>query len=126
MKKIVNIPNSASPVGPYSQAVFHNNILYSSGQIAICPITNNIITNSIKEETNQVMKNIETILKNSNMTFDNVIKCSIFISDMNDFKEINEIYSSYFNDSLYPARETVEVSCLPKNVNIEISFIAGA
>ena len=123
MKKIITIKNAPEPVGPYSQAILHGNTLYSSGQIAIDPKTNSLVLDSIEKETHQVMKNIEAILAAAKMNWDNVIKCSIFLSDMNNFSEINEIYASYFTNS-YPARETVEVACLPKNVNVEISFIA--
>ena len=123
MKKIITIKNAPKPVGPYSQAILHRDTLYSSGQIAIDPKTNSLILDSIEKETHQVMKNIEAILDAAKMNWDNVIKCSIFLSDMNNFSEINEIYASYFTNN-YPARETVEVACLPKNVNVEISFIA--
>lgn len=123
MKKIITIKNAPEPVGPYSQAILQGDTLYSSGQIAIDPKTNSLILDSIEKETHQVMKNIEAILDAAKMNWDNVIKCSIFLSDMNNFSEINEIYASYFTNS-YPARETVEVACLPKNVNVEISFIA--
>lgn len=123
MKKIITIKNAPEPVGPYSQAILHGDTLYSSGQIAIDPKTNSLILDSIEKETHQVMKNIEAILDAAKMNWDNVIKCSIFLSDMNNFSEINEIYASYFTNN-YPARETVEVACLPKNVNVEISFIA--
>ncbi len=123
MKKIITIKNAPKPVGPYSQAIKKDKTLYASGQIAIDPITNELVTKSIKEETHQVMKNIGAILNAADMSWNNLIKCSIFLSDMNNFELINEIYSSYF-DQDFPARETVEVSCLPKNVNVEISFIA--
>lgn len=123
MKKIITIKNAPEPVGPYSQAILHGDTLYSSGQIAIDPKTNSLILDSIEKETHQVMKNIEAILDAAKMNWENVIKCSIFLSDMNNFSEINEIYASYFTNN-YPARETVEVACLPKNVNVEISFIA--
>jgi len=123
MKKIITIKNAHPPVGPYSQAIKKDKTLYASGQIAIDPMTNELVTSSINDETHQVMKNIGAILNAAEMSWDNVIKCSIFLSDMNNFGEVNEIYSSYFKQS-YPARETVEVSCLPKNVNVEISFIA--
>ena len=123
MKKIITIKNAPAPVGPYSQAIKKDNTLYASGQIAIDPISNELVIDTIHKETHQVMKNIEAILEAAEMSWDNVIKCSIFLSDMNNFGIVNEIYSSYFNKS-YPARETVEVSCLPKNVNVEISFIA--
>ena len=123
MKKIITIKNAPEPVGPYSQAILQGDTLYSSGQIAIDPKTNSLILDSIEKETHQVMQNIEAILDAAKMNWDNVIKCSIFLSDMNNFSEINEIYASYFTNN-YPARETVEVACLPKNVNVEISFIA--
>ena len=123
MKKIITIKNAPEPVGPYSQAILQGDTLYSSGQIAIDPKTNSLILDSIEKETHQVMKNIEAILDAAKMNWDNVVKCSIFLSDMNNFSEINEIYASYFTNN-YPARETVEVACLPKNVNVEISFIA--
>ena len=123
MKKIITIKNAPAPVGPYSQAIKKDNTLYASGQIAIDPISNELVIDTIHKETHQVMKNIEAILEAAEMSWGNVIKCSIFLSDMNNFGTVNEIYSSYFNKS-YPARETVEVSCLPKNVNVEISFSA--
>ena len=123
MKKIINIKNAPEPVGPYSQAILYGNTLYSSGQIAIDPKTNNLILDNLEKETHQVMLNIGAILDAANMKWENIIKCSIFLSDMNNFELVNSIYASYFNSS-YPARETVEVACLPKNVNVEISFIA--
>ena len=123
MKKIINIKNAPEPVGPYSQAILYGNTLYSSGQIAIDPKTNNLILDTLEKETHQVMLNIGAILDAANMKRENIIKCSIFLSDMNNFELVNSIYASYFNSS-YPARETVEVACLPKNVNVEISFIA--
>ena len=123
MKKIITIKNAPAPVGPYSQAILHGNTLYSSGQIAIDPNTNELVLSSIEEETHQVMKNIKAILEAAQMNWNHVIKCSIFLSDMNNFGIINEIYASYFSIN-FPARETVEVACLPKNVNVEISFIA--
>ena len=123
MKKIITIKNAPEPVGPYSQAILYGNTLYSSGQIAIDPKTNNLILDTLEKETHQVMLNIEAILDAANMKWENIIKCSIFLSDMNNFELVNSIYASYFSSS-YPARETVEVACLPKNVNVEISFIA--
>tara|TARA_B110000438_G_scaffold301744_1_gene357455 strand:+ start:825 stop:1205 length:381 start_codon:yes stop_codon:yes gene_type:complete len=123
MKKIITIKNAPAPVGPYSQAILHGKTLYSSGQIAINPNTNELVLSSIEEETHQVMKNIKAILEAAQMNWNHVIKCSIFLSDMNNFGIINDIYSSYFSIN-FPARETVEVACLPKNVNVEISFIA--
>ena len=123
MKNIINTKNAPAPIGPYNQSVKLGNILLISGQIALVPETMELIKGGVKEETHQVMKNIEAILDAAKMNWDNVIKCSIFLSDMNNFSEINEIYASYFTNN-YPARETVEVACLPKNVNVEISFIA--
>lgn len=123
MKKIITIKNAPAPVGPYSQAILHGKTLYSSGQIAIDSKTNELVLDSIEEETHQVMKNISAILDAAKMDWDHVIKCSIFLSDMNNFSKINDIYASYFSND-FPARETVEVACLPKNVNVEISFIA--
>jgi len=124
MKKEIKTNNAPSPIGPYSQAVLHNNMLFVSGQIAINSETNQLINNTIEEETHQVMKNIGAILNEVNLEFSDIIKCSIFIKDMNQFSAINMIYGSYFTPP-YPARETVEVSCLPKNVNVEISVIAA-
>ena len=124
MKKIITTDKAPAPIGPYSQAVLVGNMLYTSGQIAINPKTGTLVLNNIQDETNQVMQNIKAILEASNMTFENVIKTSIFISDMNDFAEINKIYGSYFDEDTAPARETVQVARLPKDVNVEISMIA--
>ena len=123
MKQKILSNNAPSPIGPYSQAVKSGNMIFISGQIAINPITNTLVNDNIQKETEMVMDNIHNILNECNCTFNNVVKCSIFLSDMDLFKSVNEIYGSYFNEP-YPARETVEVSCLPKNVNIEISAIA--
>ncbi len=124
MKKIITTTNAPAPIGPYNQAVLSGNTLYTSGQIALNPKTGELILGDIKTETKQVMENMKAVLKAANMTFDNVIKSSIFISDMNNFSEINAIYGSYFDYTNAPARETVEVARLPKNVNVEISMIA--
>ncbi len=124
MKKIINTTKAPAPIGPYSQAVLSNNTLYVSGQIAIDPESGNLVNSNIKEETLQVMKNLEAILSEAGMTFGNVLKCSIFIADMNDFGKINEVYGQFFKENP-PARETVEVSVLPKHVNVEISCIAA-
>lgn len=124
MKKIIKTSNAPAPIGPYSQAVLSGNILYTSGQIAIDPKTKKLVTDSIELETKQIMNNIEAVLKEASMTFNDVIKTSIFISNMNNFDQINKIYGQYFSTN-FPARETVEVSCLPKNVNVEISVIAA-
>lgn len=124
MKKIITTSSAPAPIGPYSQAVLSGNTLYASGQIALNPETGVLVLDNIKAETKQVMKNIKAVLNAANMTFDNVIKSSIFISDMNNFGEINTVYGSFFDDANAPARETVEVSRLPKDVNVEISIIA--
>tara|TARA_R110000787_G_scaffold60220_10_gene136599 strand:- start:5695 stop:6075 length:381 start_codon:yes stop_codon:yes gene_type:complete len=125
MKKIIFTKDAPSPIGPYNQAVLSGNTLYTSGQIAINPKTGELIIGSIKEETQLVMENLKAVLKEAGMTFENVIKSTIFISDMNNFSEINKVYTSYFDEETAPARETVEVSRLPKSVNIEISMIAS-
>ena len=124
MKKIIKTKNAPSPVGPYNQAILFNNTLYASGQIAINPLNNQIINEDIEAETKQVMENLNEVLKEAKMDFSNVVKCSIFLKDMNDFEAVNQIYSTFFNEKDAPARETVEVSMLPKNVNVEISLIA--
>lgn len=124
MKKIINTPNAPAPIGPYNQAVLSGNTLYTSGQIAINPSTNQLVLQDIEAETTQVMQNLKAVLKAADMTFENVIKSSIFISNMDDFAQINSVYGSYFDEANAPARETVQVARLPKNVNVEISMIA--
>ncbi|WP_452598734.1 RidA family protein [Pontimicrobium sp. MEBiC01747] len=124
MKKIITTSKAPAPIGPYNQAVLSGNTLYTSGQIALHPETGELILDSIPIETKQVMENMKAVLEAAGMTFENVIKTSIFISDMNNFAEINEVYGSYFNEATAPARETVEVANLPKFVNVEISMIA--
>ena len=124
MKSTIEIPNAPSPVGPYSQAIKYNGLTIASGQIAIDPKTGVLDTSSIENETLQILKNIDALLVAGNLKRDNILKCSIFLKDMNDFKKVNEIYGSFFNKP-YPSRETVEVARLPKDANIEISFIAG-
>ncbi len=124
MKKIINTTKAPAPIGPYNQAVLSGNTLYTSGQIAINPETGELVLDDIKTETKQVMENMKAVLEAGGMTFENVIKTSIFISDMNNFSQINEVYGAYFNDDNAPARETVEVANLPKFVNVEISMIA--
>ena len=124
MKKIIQTTKAPAPIGPYNQAVLSGNTLYTSGQIAINPSTGQLEIGSIKEETTLVMENMKAVLEAAEMTFENVIKTSIFISDMNRFSEINSVYGSYFNEESAPARETVEVANLPKFVNVEISMIA--
>lgn len=122
-KKIINTPNAPAPIGPYSQAVQAGNWLFISGQVAIVPETGEVITSGIKNEAVQVMKNLQAILTEANISFDNIVKTTIFLSDMSLFADVNEIYGSYFTGD-YPARETVAVKGLPKNVNVEISMIA--
>lgn len=124
MKKIIFTEKAPAPIGPYNQAVLVNNTLYTSGQIAINPATGDLVLTDIETETKQVMENMKAVLEAAEMTFGDVIKSSIFISDMNDFAKINTIYGSYFDEKNAPARETVQVACLPKNVNVEISMIA--
>ncbi len=124
MKKIITTPNAPAPIGPYNQAVLSGNTLYTSGQIAFNPETGELVLDDIKTETKQVMENMRAVLKAADMTFENVIKSSIFISNMDDFTLINDVYGSYFNDANAPARETVQVARLPKDVNVEISMIA--
>jgi 2-iminobutanoate/2-iminopropanoate deaminase len=123
-KKIIFTEKAPAPIGPYNQAVLIGNTLYTSGQIAINPATNELVLDSIEIETKQVMENLKAVLEAAEMNFEDVIKASIFIMDMNDFSKINTIYGSYFNEKTAPARETVQVACLPKNVNVEISMIA--
>jgi 2-iminobutanoate/2-iminopropanoate deaminase len=123
-KKIINTANAPAPIGPYNQAVFAGNLLFVSGQIAINPATGNIDAKDIIGETHQVMHNLKAILAEAKMDFSNVAKTTIFLSDMNLFATINEIYGKYFSGD-FPARETVAVKGLPKNVNIEISVIAS-
>jgi len=124
MKKIITTTKAPAPIGPYNQAVLSGNTLYTSGQIAINPETGELVLDDIVTETKQVMENMKAVLDAADMTFEHVIKTSIFISDMNNFAEINAVYSQYFNDETAPARETVEVANLPKFVNVEISMIA--
>ncbi len=124
MKTIIKTENAPAPIGPYNQAVLYNNTLYSSGQIAINPKTNQLVTDTIENETTMVMENLKAVLNAAGMTFENVVKASIFISDMHNFSKINAVYATYFKDETAPARETVEVANLPKFVNVEISVIA--
>ena len=124
MKKIITTTKAPQPIGPYNQAVLVGNMLYTSGQIALHPETGALVMDSIEVETTQVMNNLKAVLEAADMTFENVIKASIFISDMNSFGAINEVYGQYFDEATAPARETVEVANLPKFVNVEISVIA--
>lgn len=124
MKQIIFTEKAPAPIGPYNQAVLTGNTLYTSGQIAINPATGELVTETIEAETKQVMENMKAVLEAAGMTFDNVVKTSIFIMNMGDFGTINTVYGSYFNEKTAPARETVQVACLPKNVNVEISMVA--
>ena len=124
MKRIIITPNAPAPIGPYNQAVLAGTTLYTSGQIALNPDTMELVLNDIESETQQVMENLKAVLAAADMTFENVVKTSIFIMDMADFNRINAVYATYFNEATAPARETVQVAYLPKNVNIEISMIA--
>ena len=124
MKKIINTPNAPAPIGPYNQAVLSGNTLYISGQIAMNPENNELVLNNIEAETKQVMHNLKAVLEAANMTFEHVVKSTIFISNMDDFAQINTVYGGFFNEANAPARETVQVARLPKNVNVEISMIA--
>lgn len=124
MKKIIKTENAPAPIGPYNQATIANGMLFVSGQIPADPKTGEILDGTIEEETHLVMKNLKAILSEAGCDFSNVLKASIFISDMNNFSQINGVYGSYFTDN-YPARETVEVARLPKDVNVEISVIAA-
>ncbi len=123
MKKIINTKKAPEAIGPYNQAILSKNTLYCSGQIAINPNSGKLENANIKEEVKRIMSNITAILNEANMDIKNIVKCTIFMKDMNHYKEINEIYSTYFTTEM-PAREAVEVSKLPKNTNIEISVIA--
>jgi 2-iminobutanoate/2-iminopropanoate deaminase len=131
MKKIINTANAPAPIGPYNQAVLSGDMLFISGQIALIPGTSELSNSDIAAEANQVMKNLQAILAEAGMEFSNVVKTTIFLSDMGLFTQVNEIYGSYFTSDLptgqagYPARETVAVKGLPKNVNVEISMIAS-
>ena len=123
MKKLISTPHAPAAIGPYSQATLANGILYISGQIPMNSETGKL-EEGIEKATHQVMKNLEAILSEAGMTFKNVVKATIFLKNMDDFAAMNEIYASYLDTESFPARETVQVSCLPKNVDIEISMIA--
>ncbi|KAA5542393.1 RidA family protein [Adhaeribacter rhizoryzae] len=120
---VINSTNAPAPIGPYSQAVLANGVLYVSGQIALDPASGQLVQENIQTETHQVMKNLQAILQEAGLSFDQVVKCTIFVKDLNNFAAINDVYGSYFGQNS-PARETVEVSRLPKDVNVEISCIA--
>ncbi|MFY7739288.1 MAG: RidA family protein [Flavobacterium sp.] len=124
MKKIIITDKAPAPIGPYNQAVLMGNTLYTSGQIALNPATMELVLDDIETETRQVMENMKAVLEAAEMTFENVVKTTIFIMDMNDFARINSVYGSYFDEKTAPARETVQVAGLPKGVNVEISMTA--
>lgn len=125
MKKIIKTAKAPLPIGPYNQAVAYRNTLYISGQIAINPANGDIVTGTIEDETRQVMENLKAILEEAGLTFHDVVKCSVFVKDMNNFGRINAVYAQYFDEASAPARELVEVANLPRFVNIEISAIAA-
>ncbi|MDQ6608764.1 MAG: RidA family protein [Bacteroidota bacterium] len=122
-KKVINTRTAPAPIGPYNQAIVVNGTMYISGQICIDPQTGSLKNRDIQDETHQVMQNLKSILSEAGLSFNNVVKTTIFITDMNQFSEINEIYGKYFTGD-FPARETVQVAALPKFVNVEISMIA--
>ncbi len=122
-KQIIRTEKAPEPIGPYSQAVKAGGFLFASGQVAINPSTNELVMNNITEEAHQVMRNVDAILKEANLTFQHVIKTTIYLSNMDLFTEVNKVYEGYF-DGDFPARETVAVKTLPKNVNVEISITA--
>ena len=124
MKKIINTLKAPKPIGPYSQAVFANNTLYLSGQIGLNPKTMEMVEGGIMKETEQIMQNLKSVLEAAEMNFENVVKSSIFLANMNDFSRVNKVYGNYFKNHTAPARETIAVKTLPKNVNLEISMIA--
>ena len=123
MKKIINTPNAPAPIGPYSQAVLSGNMLFASGQVALDPATGELVIHTLEAETTQVMKNLQAVLTEGGATFDNVVMTTIFLSDMDYFATVNSIYGTYFTAD-FPARATVAVKTLPKNVNVEIAVIA--
>lgn len=122
-KQIINTEKAPTPIGPYNQAVIANDFLFISGQVAFNPTTNELVTTSIADEAKQVMQNLLAVLTEAKLTFDHVVKTTIFLSDMSLFSAVNEVYGSYFSGD-YPARETVAVKTLPRNVNVEISMTA--
>jgi len=124
MKKIIITDKAPAPIGPYNQAVLIGNTLYTSGQIALNPSTMELVLDDIETEAKQVMENMKAVLEAADMTFENVVKTTIFIMDMNDFASINSVYGTYFDEKTAPARETVQVAGLPKGVNVEISMVA--
>jgi len=123
MKTVINTVNAPAPIGPYSQAIEAGNFIFFSGQVAINPVTNELVLNDIKTETTQVMENIKALLTEAGVDFGNIVKTTIFLKDMQTFAQVNEVYGSYFTEK-FPARETVAVAGLPKNLNVEISVTA--
>jgi 2-iminobutanoate/2-iminopropanoate deaminase len=123
MKTVINTTNAPAPIGPYSQAIAAGGFVFVSGQIPANPSTGEVISGDIKAETKQVMENIKSVLTEAKLDFGNVVKTSIFLTDMQSFAHVNEVYGTYFTDQ-FPARETIQVAALPKNVNVEISVIA--
>ena len=123
-KKVINTSNAPEPIGPYNQAIMVDNLLYISGQVCIDPVSGSLKNKDLQEETHQVMHNLKAILQAAGMGFNHVVKTTIFLTDLNRFSEVNEIYGKYF-DGDFPTRETVQVSALPKFVNVEISMIAA-
>tara|TARA_B100000900_G_scaffold117540_1_gene99020 strand:- start:8248 stop:8628 length:381 start_codon:yes stop_codon:yes gene_type:complete len=124
MKKIIKTSRAPKPIGPYNQAVIAGNYMFISGQIAINPENGELVTHNINDETSQVMENLRSILDEASLDFENVVKTTIFLSNMDDFSDVNKVYGSYLNNLTAPARETVQVSKLPAGVNVEISMIA--
>jgi 2-iminobutanoate/2-iminopropanoate deaminase len=122
-KQIINTENAPAPIGPYNQAVKAGDLVFISGQIPLIPATGELVSSGIKDEAHQVMQNLKAILDEAKLTFEHVVKTTIFLSDMGLFGDVNEVYGSYFTSD-YPARETVAVKGLPKGVNVEISVIA--
>lgn len=124
MKKVINSPKAPNPVGPYNQSIMVGDTLYLSGQIAIDAATGQLVLDDIEKETEQVMKNLGYVLEAAGLSFEHIVKCSVFVSDMHNYAAINTVYARYFNEETAPARELVEVANLPKFVNVEISAIA--
>ncbi len=124
MKKIIQTDAAPAPIGPYNQAIVHNGVLYMSGQIPLDPVTGQIVSDSIENETHCVLKNIKGILEAAGLGFEDILKCSVFVTDIGNFSRINAVYGQYFDDATAPARELVQVAALPRGVNIEISVIA--
>jgi 2-iminobutanoate/2-iminopropanoate deaminase len=125
MKKIIKTDKAPAPVGPYNQAIIHNDTLYASGQIALDPVSGTLITETIEAETTQVMSNVQAILEEAGLSFKDVVKVSVFVTDINNFARINAVYATYFDEATAPARELVQVTALPKGGNVEISVIAA-